>query len=91
MNYTSIESIHKVINLLFMDELREEFKEAVGLKTLINKKRRLEELQTKMASLKFLDPAAGFCVIIVTTADSNDEDRGISPLLEKRNINLDAI
>ena len=38
-----------------MDELREEFKGAVSLKTINAKKRRLEKLQNKMASLKFLD------------------------------------
>lgn len=59
MHYTSIENIHKVIDPLFMDELREEFKVAASLKTISTKKRRLEELQNKMASLKFLDPAAG--------------------------------
>ncbi|EKB55090.1 DNA methyltransferase [Facklamia hominis] len=59
MHYTSVENIHKVIDPLFMEELREEFKEIVALKTLNVKKRRLEELQDKMASLKFLDPAAG--------------------------------
>lgn len=59
MHYTSIENIHKVIDPLFMDDLREEFKKAVDLKSLAKRKRRLEELRAKMASLKFLDPAAG--------------------------------
>ncbi|NLK45093.1 MAG: class I SAM-dependent DNA methyltransferase [Treponema sp.] len=59
MHYTSIENIHKVIDPLFMNELREEFKEIQMLKTVVRKKERLEELQNKMASLKFLDPAAG--------------------------------
>lgn len=59
MHYTSIENIHKLIDPLFMDELLEEFKEAVALKTFSIKKRKLEDLQNKMASLKFLDPAAG--------------------------------
>ncbi len=59
MHYTSIENIHKVIDPLFMDELREEFKEIKLLKTFNIKKRHLENLQKKMASLKFLDPAAG--------------------------------
>lgn len=59
MHYTSIENIHKVIDPLFMDELRESYKEIMGLKTINIRKKRLEELQEKMASLKFLDPAAG--------------------------------
>ena len=59
MHYTSIENIHKVIDPLFMDVLREEFKEIRNLKTLSIKARRFEELQDKMASLTFLDSAAG--------------------------------
>ena len=59
MHYTSVENIHKVIDPLFMDALREEFKEAISLKTLNAKTRMLEDLQNKIASLKFLDPAAG--------------------------------
>lgn len=59
MHYTSIENIHKVIDPLFMDEIREEFKEALALKYLESKKKRLENLLDKIASLKFLDPAAG--------------------------------
>ncbi len=55
MHYTSIENIHKVIDPLFMDGLKEEFKEAVLLKTLNAKTKRLEDLQNKMASLKFLE------------------------------------
>lgn len=59
MHYTSIENIHKVIDPLFLDDLKEEFKEAVSLKALNAKNRRLEDLQNKIALLKFLDPAAG--------------------------------
>lgn len=59
MHYTSIENIHKVIDPLFLDDLLEEFKEILLIKSLNIKRRKLEELQAKMASLKFLDPAAG--------------------------------
>lgn len=59
MHYTSIENIHKVIDPLFMDALNEEFNEAISLKTVNLKRRKLEELHDKIASLKFLDPAAG--------------------------------
>lgn len=59
MHYTSIENIHKLIDPLFMDELRAEFQKAVEIKTLNIKQKKLRELQDKMASLKFLDPAAG--------------------------------
>ena len=53
MHYTSVENIHKVIDPLFLDELRLEFQKAG------NKKPALRKLQDKMASLTFLDPAAG--------------------------------
>lgn len=59
MHYTSIENIHKVIDPLFMDELNEEFKEIISLKTKTIREKRLRDFQDKLASLKFLDPAAG--------------------------------
>ena len=59
MHYTSIENIHKLIDPLFMDELRAEFQEALEIKTLNIKQKKLRDLQDKIASLKFLDPAAG--------------------------------
>lgn len=59
MHYTSIENIHKVIDPLFLDDLREELEEIQ--KTKINKTRRQKLLtfQDKLASLTFLDPACG--------------------------------
>ena len=57
MHYTSTENIHKVIDPLFMDELRAEFDTIK--KSSRNKKEKLRALQNKIASLKFLDPAAG--------------------------------
>lgn len=59
MHYTSIENIHKLIDPLFMDKFREEFDEAISYKAISTKKKKLEVLQNKIASLKFLDPAAG--------------------------------
>ncbi|MFD0942691.1 DNA methyltransferase [Savagea faecisuis] len=59
MHYTSIENIHKVIDPLFLDELKEEYKDIMNLKTLNTRQKRLKQLQEKMASLKYLDPAAG--------------------------------
>ncbi len=59
MHYTSIENIHKLIDPLFMDKIREEFNEAISYKVFSTKKRKLEDLQNKIASLKFFDPAAG--------------------------------
>lgn len=57
MHYTSIENIHKVIDPLFLDELKEEFTQIKAIKKL--RKQKLEEFQNKLASLTFLDPACG--------------------------------
>lgn len=59
MHYTSIENIHKVIDPLFLDELREELEVIKELKTIKAKKEKLEKFQQKLASLTFLDPACG--------------------------------
>lgn len=59
MHYTSIENIHKLIDPLFMNQIREEFRDAISYKVFSTKKRKLEDLQNKIASLKFFDPAAG--------------------------------
>ena len=59
MHYTSIENIHKAIDPLFFNDLRQEFKR---LKRISNKEKRKKELfafQEYLASLVFLDPACG--------------------------------
>ena len=59
MHYTSIENIHKVIDPLFLDELKaelEKIKEIAVEKTRIAK---LKAYQSKLAGLTFLDPACG--------------------------------
>lgn len=59
MHYTSIENIHKVIDPLFLDELKKEFLEICGIAVERTKARKLKEFQKKLASLSFLDPACG--------------------------------
>lgn len=59
MHYTSIENIHKVINPLFLDELREEFDEIRALKVPKIRKDKAEAFRTKLAGLTFFDPACG--------------------------------
>ena len=60
MHYTSIENIHKVIDPLFLDELRKEFEEIkTKYKVDKTKKAKVEEFRDKIASLTFLDPACG--------------------------------
>lgn len=60
MHYTSIENIHKVIDPLFLNDLRGEFETIRGSdKGAKTRKRQLMELQDKLAGLVFLDPACG--------------------------------
>lgn len=59
MHYTSIENIHKVIDPLFLDDLRNELNEIRKLKQFATIKRRVEAFQKKLGSLTFLDPACG--------------------------------
>lgn len=59
MHYTSIENIHKVIDPLFLDGLREELDEIKEIKVGKNRENRANAFQNKLASLTFLDPACG--------------------------------
>jgi hypothetical protein len=59
MHYTSIENIHKVIDPLFMDDLNAEYEEIRNIKTVTTRNDKLLRFQTKLGSLKFLDPACG--------------------------------
>ncbi len=60
MHYTSIEIIHKVIDPLFLDTLKEEFEECKNKSNVGGARTKaLQKLQDKIASLRFLDPAAG--------------------------------
>ena len=59
MHYTSIENIHKVIDPLFLDELREDLDWALAYKRDSERKSALVDFQKKLASLKFFDPACG--------------------------------
>lgn len=60
MHYTSIENIHKVIDPLFLDELRKELENIKATyKVDKTKKAKIEEFRDKLASLTFLDPACG--------------------------------
>lgn len=59
MHYTSIENIHKVIDPLFLDYLKDELAQIRAIKTLTTKNERLNAFHDKLASLTFLDPACG--------------------------------
>ena len=59
MHYTSIENIHKVIDPLFLNDLRQELNDILEDKMEKTRMRRLDAYQDKLASLTFLDPACG--------------------------------
>lgn len=59
MHYTSIENIHKVIDPLFLDELREELEEIKTIKIEKTRQSKLKEFCNKLSKLTFLDPACG--------------------------------
>ena len=59
MHYTSIENIHKVIDPLFLNDLKDEFKAILNTKANRPRKQKLSEFREKLASLRFLDPACG--------------------------------
>ncbi len=59
MHYTSIENIHKVIDPLFLDDLREELNDIEAIKQENKRNKELYDFQNKLASLTFLDPACG--------------------------------
>ncbi len=59
MHYTSIENIHKVIDPLFLDDLKQEFAEIRAIPVERTRNKKLDEFQTKLSTLTFLDPACG--------------------------------
>ncbi len=59
MHYTSIENIHKVINPLFLDDLKDELEKIKDIKVERTKIARLAEFREKLGDLTFLDPACG--------------------------------
>lgn len=59
MHYTSIENIHKVIDPLFLDDLKNELKEIQQITVQRTKDKKLRDFQTKLSNLRWLDPASG--------------------------------
>lgn len=56
-HYTTEKNIMKVIEPLFLDDLRTELRKIKGLRT--GRRQRLEAFQNKLSSLTFFDPACG--------------------------------
>ena len=59
MHYTSIENIHKVIDPLFLDDLKAELADIKTTPVVKTRKERAKAFQDKISSLKFFDPACG--------------------------------
>lgn len=59
MHFTSIENIHKVIDPLFLDDLKAEFESISEIKVQKTKIQKVKEFKKKLGSLTFLDPACG--------------------------------
>ncbi|MBQ5510819.1 MAG: class I SAM-dependent DNA methyltransferase, partial [Prevotella sp.] len=59
MHYTSIENIHKVIDPLFLNDLRRELDDILEEKVEKQRQKKLDAYQNRLASLTFLDPACG--------------------------------
>ena len=59
MHYTSIENIHKVIDPLFLDELKAELAQIKAISVERTRDAKLRSFQVRLANLRFLDPACG--------------------------------
>lgn len=59
MHYTSIENIHKVIDPLFLDDLREELDDILDKKMDAKRDALLSNYCKKLSELTFFDPACG--------------------------------
>ncbi len=59
MHYTSIENIHKVIDPLFLDDLKAEMADIKATSVAKTRKDRAYAFQDKISGLKFFDPACG--------------------------------
>lgn len=59
IHYTSFHNIHRVIDRLFLDDLKNELKRIAGLRAGSCRNKRLHEFQMKLSRLRFIDPACG--------------------------------
>ena len=59
MHYTSIENIHKVIDPLFLDDYRDQFRAAMDERNLKTRSQKLRALQKALGRGTYFDPACG--------------------------------
>ena len=90
MHYTSIENIHKVIDPLFLDDLKAEFADICNVKVERTQRSKLQVFQQKLAALTFLDPACGSGNFLTETYISLRRlENEVISLLHKGQITLD--
>ena len=80
MHYTSVPNILKVINPLFLDDLREKLEDAG------DNKRKLLNLRTRMSKIRVFDPACGSGNFLVI---AYKEMRGIEAVINERRGEID--
>jgi hypothetical protein len=88
MHYTSIENIHKVVDPLFLDDLRAELTAILEIPVPKQRDARLRSFQDKLASLTFLDPACGSGNFLTETYLSlrRLENEAIAALIGKQSL-----
>ncbi len=59
MHYTSTQNIHKVIDPLFLDDLRDEFEKIKEIRVAKTRETKINEFRERLGSLIFFDPACG--------------------------------
>ncbi len=59
MVYTSVDNIHKVIDPLFLNDLKKEWESIKSYPVFADRRIKAKKFQEKLASLSFLDPACG--------------------------------
>ncbi len=59
MHYTSIENIHKVIDPLFLDDLKAEYEAIENISVAKTRQTKAEQFCEKLSKIRILDPACG--------------------------------
>lgn len=75
MHYTSIANIHKVIDPMFLDGLRDELTEIKQIKQRKTMIQRATDFQARLGKLRFFDPACGSGNFLTETYLSLQEAR----------------
>ncbi|MGN0077492.1 MAG: DNA methyltransferase, partial [Coriobacteriales bacterium] len=91
MHYTSIENIHKVIDPLFLDDLKAELAQIEGEKVEKTRRMRLKLFQRKLAGINILDPACGSGNFLTESyiCLRHLENRVLADLLDESQIGMD--